>query len=130
MYVTLSRLRSKAQIVVHNLCTSTTLVVDHNIHTIPKGIHHQQQQNKPSMTLEYTVDVERFSGLNVRSVNPIEVSAKILLCCLGQKCLLFSVIKERCLYSRKHFHGTIENCENHKSLAQRIFPFLWQLIFL
>ena len=42
MYVTLSHLRSKAQAVVHNLCT--TLVVDHNIHTIPTAIHHHQQQ--------------------------------------------------------------------------------------
>ena len=48
--VTLSHLRSKAQAVVHNLCT--TLVVDHNIHTIPTGIHHQQQHNKPATTLE------------------------------------------------------------------------------
>ena len=70
------------------------------------------------MTLEYTVDVERFSGLNVRSVHPIEVSAKIILCFLGQKCLLFSVIKERCLYSWKNFHGTLKNRENHESLAQ------------
>ena len=46
MHVTLSHLRSKAQAVVHNLCT--TLVVDQNIHTIPTGIHHQQQQNKPT----------------------------------------------------------------------------------
>ena len=47
-YVTLSHLRSKAQAVVHNLCT--TLVVDQNIHTT--GIHHQQQQNKPTTTPE------------------------------------------------------------------------------
>ena len=33
IYVTLSHLRSKAQVVVHNLCT--TLVVDQNIHTTP-----------------------------------------------------------------------------------------------
>ena len=39
-----------AQIVVHNLFT--TLVASQNIHTIPTGIHHQQQQNNPSTTLE------------------------------------------------------------------------------
>ena len=50
MYVILSRLRSKAQSVLLNLCT--TLVVGQNIHTIPIGIQHQQQQNKPSATLE------------------------------------------------------------------------------
>ena len=56
-YVTLSHLRSKAQAVVHNLCT--TLVVNQNIHTIPTAIHtiptaihHHQQQNKPRTTLE------------------------------------------------------------------------------
>ena len=62
-YVTLSHLRSKAQAVVHNWCTDvpqlavvhnlcTTLVIDQNIHTIPTGIHHQQQQNKPTTTPE------------------------------------------------------------------------------
>ena len=50
LYVTLSHLRSKAQAMVHNLCA--TLVVDQNVYTIPTGIHHQQQQNKPTTTLE------------------------------------------------------------------------------
>ena len=26
------------------------------------------------------------------------------------------------IYLRKNFHGTLENCKKHKSLAQRIFP--------
>ena len=48
MQVILSHLRSKAQTVLHNWCT--TFVVSQNSHTIPTG--HNQQQNKPSMTLD------------------------------------------------------------------------------
>ena len=50
VYVTLSHLSSKAQAVIHNWYT--TLMVDQNSYTIPTGIHHQQQQNKPTTTLE------------------------------------------------------------------------------
>ena len=56
-----------------------------------------------------TVDRERFAGLNVRVFNPIKVFAEILLCCLGQKCLLFSILKERHLYTWENFCGTLEN---------------------
>ena len=42
-----------------------------------------------------TVHGEKFAGLNVPVFNPIEVFVEILLCCLGQKCLLISIIKER-----------------------------------
>ena len=44
-----------------------------------------------------TVDVEKFTGLNIRGFNPIEVSVEMLSCGLGEKCLLFStcIIKER-----------------------------------
>ena len=70
--------------------------------------------------------MERFAGLNVRRFNYIEVFAEILSHCLGQKCLaiLFSIIKERCQYSREIFYGTFENHEKRKSLAQQIFPHL------
>ena len=51
----------------------------------------------------YTVDGERFAWLNVPGLNPIKVFTHILLCCLGQKCLLFSIINNRCLYSQKNF---------------------------
>ena len=70
-----------------------------------------------------TVDVVRFAGLNVRGFILIEVFVEILLCCFGQKYSLFSIIKERRIYSRKNFRGTLENrekCEVYK--AQRIFP--------
>ena len=76
----------------------------------------------------YTVDGERFAGPNVRIFNPTEVFAEILSRCLGQKCLLFSMIKERHLYSQENFHGTLENREKHECLAQRIFPRLRYII--
>ena len=37
--------------VVHNLFTALVHVVGQNIHTIPIGVHHQQQQNKPLLLL-------------------------------------------------------------------------------
>ena len=77
-------------------------------------------------TLKYcnTVDMERFAGLNICGFNPIEVFKDILSSCLGQKCLY--IIKERHLYSQKTFMvATLENCEDHKSLVQQIFPHLW-----
>ena len=48
----------------------------------------------------------------------IKVFMEILPCCLGNKCSLFSTIKERCLYSQEKFHGTPENREKCKSLTQ------------
>ena len=69
-----------------------------------------------------TVDRERFAGPNVRVFNPIKVFAEIFSHCLGQQCLLFSMIKERHLYSRENFCGTLENHEKREYLAYRIFP--------
>ena len=67
---------------------------------------------------------ERFTGVNIRGFSTIEVFMKILLRFLGHKLSLFSTIKERCLNSWENVRGTPENRENHKSLAQRIFPCL------
>ena len=75
-----------------------------------------------------TIDGERFTGINVHGFSPIEVFMEILLCFLGHKCSLFSIIKERHLYSWKNFRGTPENCENHESLAQLIFPVYGMLL--
>ena len=47
----------------------------------------------------HTVDMERFAGLNVYGFNFIEVFTEIFSHGLGQKCLLFSIIKERRLCS-------------------------------
>ena len=47
---------------------------------------------------------------------------EILSRCLRHKCLLFSTIKERCLYSWKNFCGTPKDREKRESLAQQIFP--------
>ena len=49
---------------------------------------------------------------------------EIFLRYLGQKCLLFSIIKVRCIHSLENFHGTVDNCEKYKGLAQQIFPHL------
>ena len=68
-----------------------------------------------------TVDGERFAGLNIRGFNAIEVFMEIFSCCPGHKYSLFSIIKERDLYSQKNFYGTSENRE---SLAPRILTHL------
>ena len=65
-----------------------------------------------------TVDGERFAGLNIRSFSAIKVFAEIFSCCLGHKYSLFSINKDRHLYSWKNFRGTPENREKRESLAQ------------
>ena len=62
--------------------------------------------------------MERFDGLKVYGFNFIEVFTEIISRGLGQKCLLFSIIKERHLYSWQIFHGNPEDHEKHESLAQ------------
>ena len=62
----------------------------------------------------YTVDGERFTGSNIRGFSAIKAFTEIVMNCLGHKCLLFSTIKERRLYSQKIFCGTPENRENMK----------------
>ena len=78
--------------------------------------------NSPSFYLlyprGYTVDRERFTGLNIRGFSAFEVFMKILSHCPGHKCSLFSTIKERHLYSRINLYGTPENREECESLAQ------------
>ena len=59
--------------------------------------------------------MERFAGLNVHGFNAGEVFAEILLCCLGQKCLLF---RERHLNSLKNFHTTLDGHKKREGLAQ------------
>ena len=71
-------------------------------------------RTKPFIGTQYTIDMERFVELNVHSFNPTKVFAGILSCCLDQKCLLFSIIKERHLYSQENFCGTLENLKNTK----------------
>ena len=63
-------------------------------------------------------------GRNIRGFSTIKVFVEIFLRCLGHKYSLFSLNKERHLYSRKNFHGTPENREKRESLAQRIFSHL------
>ena len=42
----------------------------------------------PKLTI--TVNVERFTGLNIHGFNPIKFFVGTLLQCLGQQCLLFN----------------------------------------
>ena len=81
------------------------------------------------MHIYYTVDGEKFAGINIRSFSAIEVFMEILLHYLGHRYSLFSTIKERCSNSWKNFCGTPENHENRESLAQRIFPHLQYYIY-
>ena len=62
--------------------------------------------------------MKRFAGLNIRSFNPIEAFMEVLSDCLSQKCLLFSIIKERCLHSWNNF---FENCENMSTKSFTIY---------
>ena len=59
---------------------------------------------------QYTVDMEKFAGLNFHGFNPTKVFAKILSCFLSQKCLLLK--RGAYLYSRKNFCGALENRES------------------
>ena len=69
-----------------------------------------------------TVDRERFAGLNIHGFNAIEVFMEIFSRCLGHKYSLFSIIKERYLYSQKNFYSTSENRENAKVWPREYFP--------
>ena len=68
-------------------------------------------------TLLTTVDGKRFAGLNTHGFSIIKVFAKIFSCCLDHKYSLFSIIKEKHLYSRKNFRGTPKNREKREYLA-------------
>ena len=68
-----------------------------------------------------TVDIERFVGLNIHGFSPIKALQKYFCVVFGHNCSLFSAIKERCLYSPKNFHGTLENRENAKFLSSKYF---------
>ena len=75
-----------------------------------------------------TVDIERFVGLNIHGFSPIKALQKYFCVVFGHNCSLFSAIKERCLYSPKNFHGTLENHENAKFLPSKSFHFYGSLL--
>ena len=62
----------------------------------------------------YTVNVERFAGLNVHGFSPMKVFVAILLRCLGQQCVYYLTIVK---YSWEQVL-----LKTVKVLAQRIFP--------
>ena len=59
----------------------------------------------------FTIDGERFAGLNIHGFSTIEVFVEMFSHCLGHKYSLFSINKERHLYSWKSFGGTPENAK-------------------
>ena len=85
-----------------------------NVRFLSKETYHQKCDIQYGRCIVYTIDGKRFTGLNVHVFNPTEVFTEILSCCLGQKCLLFSIIKERYLYSWEIFCGTLETVKNAK----------------
>ena len=64
-----------------------------------------------SNLFHYTVDVEKFAGLNVHGFNPTEVFTEILLDCLGQKCLL---VKRGAYIRRKKFAVLLKTAKTVK----------------
>ena len=62
--------------------------------------------------------MKRFVGPHIHSFNSTEIIVEILLRCFGQKCLL---LNRGAYIHRKTFCCALEN---HKSLAQWIFPCL------
>ena len=70
--------------------------------------------NKIYLNNSYTIDMERFAGLNIRDFSPMKFFADILSWCIGHQCLLL-IAKN----SQENFCGKLKNCE---SLAQHIFP--------
>ena len=65
----------------------------------------------------YTVNMERFAGLNIHGFSPMKVFAAILLWCLGQQCVYYLTIVK---YSWEQVL-----LKTVKVLAQRIFQHLW-----
>ena len=49
----------------------------------------------------FTVDVEKFAGLNVHGFNPTEVFTEILSNFLSQKCLLLNFLREALIFTGK-----------------------------
>ena len=68
----------------------------------------------------HTVNMERFTGLNIRGFSRTKFSQESFHHALASSVNYLTIAK----YLRKNFRGTLKNHENHESLAQRIFPYL------
>ena len=71
-----------------------------------------------------TINGERFTGLNIHSSSLWIFSWEHFCGPLTSSVYYLTIAK----YLRENFCGTLKNCENHESLAQRIFPRLQYLI--
>ena len=74
-----------------------------------------------------TVNVERFTGLNIRGFSPIKFFTRIIFHDVLTSCDYCLTIAK---YSWENLHGTLKNYENHESLAQGIFPCLRYIIVI
>ena len=73
------------------------------------------------------IDVEKFTGLNVHSFNHIEVFVEISSTS-AYYVLIFSIIKQWCLYSQKSFHGIFKTVETSKVQPSESFPLQYLLL--
>ena len=69
--------------------------------------------------------MERFTGFNIHSFNPMKFLQEYFCGALASSAYYLTIAK----YSWVNFHGTLTNCENNESLAQQIFP-RWRFIAL
>ena len=70
---------------------------------------------------QFTVNGERFAGLNICGFSPMKFSQEYFCGALASSVYYLTIAK----YSWKNFCGTLKKCENHKRLAQQTFPRLW-----
>ena len=75
--------------------------------------------------LQYTINVERFTGLNIHGFNPMKFSWEYFCCVLVSIVYYLTIAK----YLWENFRSTLKNHENHESLAQRVFPHLQYVHF-
>ena len=69
------------------------------------------------LNMEHTVDVERFTGLNIHSFSPMKFFAEILSQCISHQCLYYYLPIAK--NSQENFCGTLKN---RKNLPSESFP--------
>ena len=77
-------------------------------------------QSQPHSQHEYTVDGERFAGLNIRGFSTIEVIKEILSCCLGHK---YSLLKKDAYIMEKLPQYSWKWLKMWKFSPVNLFPF-------
>ena len=70
--------------------------------------------------LQYTINMERLTGVNIYGFNRMKFSQEYFCCVLASSAYYLTIAK----YLWENFCSTLKNHENHESLAQRVFPHL------